>query len=542
MKKIVLLFVSLFILVGCASIQPNAIEFNAAPTSIFEGDEVRVSWNIENAKTVSIEGIGKELLPAGSKSIRLFKTTTFKLLAYNGDKSLTLERIVVVNPKVVEKPKSFPAIEKKNETKTSYVKGVVNAENVKASDNPQLYINLIDTKNYPEEVKLYCTVKDQFGNHIANLAPPYNNALLSNWKSLIEQIEGKDNKISDYSVTEIREDVAPPFTTSFVLDYSGSMENDFQFVNNAITKAVKYLRPQKDDYEVFQFDHRVFKPIENTKNSGDISKLIPFEQLSGYTAFYTASMLALTDIDKSAKEKVSILFTDGGDNASLNNAYDIILKARSTNSKVFIIGFSREFGGFQTNILESIAEQTGGKAYFPKNIQELDEIFAEIYQIMNVYYIITYKTTKSNSNIVMAKLNLEFPNIDKQLVAQKKYFIQPEPIQEERMLTVAWFDNAKSEIMDEFKPLIQNIANFLVENPNKKIIISGHTDTKGSDVLNNSLSFKRAKALSNILVKLGVKKNQISKIEGKGKTQPIYPSEQNDQQRKENRRVDLKII
>jgi len=542
MKSFFAFFILALITISCATIPPQVNEFKAIPDRIEEGSKTTIYWNVSGAESITIEGIGENLMPSGSKEIQLTTSSNFKMIVSKGKEIVTKSIFVEVYPKVVEKKKSIPIIEKRNTEKTNYLKGVINAENVKDNDNLQLNINLIDLKGYPQNIKLFCTVKDQYGNHIANLAPPYNSEYIKNWKSLFEEIEGKDHQISNFSVEEIREDVAPPFTTSFILDYSGSMVQDFQFVNSAIAKAASYIRPNKDDYEVIQFDHRVYKSVDLTSNPNNIQSILSFDSLAGFTAFYKASHLGLSDLSKSTKEKVAILFTDGADNASLFTANDIILKARMSGIKVFIIGFNRPFGGFLSSILESIAIQTGGKAYFPKSLNELDDIFAEIYQIMNVYYVVTYTASKVDGNIRVAKLNLEFPGLNKTLTASKAYYVKPEPIDEERTMSVAWFKTGKSVIQDDYMQLIKDIAQILKDVPTKKIIITGHTDSQGSDAINNILSLKRAKAVAKILLDLGVSKKQIIKIEGKGEKELLYPNEINDYEKQGNRRVDIKLI
>ncbi len=533
---------------SCSTVTIRVEHFDASPDVIEEGSTTKISWSVTGAESVTIDGIGENLNPVGNFDITLFNSKTFTLVAKRGSETVRKSIFVKVNPKKQEKKeeerKSTPTIERRNTTVSQYVKGLVNAENVSEKDNPIMMINLIDAKEYPKRVKLYVTVKDKYGNHIANLAPPYNFAYLENWKSLVEQIEGKDYQIRDFTVEEVRENIAPPFTTSFVLDYSGSMSDDYNFVERALEKAVNFVRPNVDDFEVIQFDQDIHLSVSLTSNKNDIINLIPYDVLGGATAFYDASILGLNDISRSSKEKVAILFTDGADNSSLSRAYDVILKAREVGARVFIIGFNRAFGGFLKSVLDGIAVQTGGKAYFPKSLDELDDIFAEIYQIMKVYYLVTYSAIKSEVNIRWVKLFLDFPNWNKVLLAEREYYVKPVPFEEEegREIALAWFDNNKYTIKDQYMDKIKRVAEILKANPKRKILIVGHTDSRGSDVYNNALSLKRAQALARVLISLGVKKQQIYKIEGRGKKELIYPNEQNEYELNENRRVAIKFL
>ncbi|MFN3781006.1 MAG: OmpA family protein, partial [Candidatus Kapaibacteriota bacterium] len=523
MLKSLAFFGLLIIALSCSTLTLQLDYFNASPDEIEEGSTTTISWSVAGAESVSIDGIGENLNPVDSFVTQLYNSKTFVLVAKRGSETLRKTIYVRVNQKMQEKKqevqKSIPILERKNTTISQYLKGLVNAENVAEKDNPMMLINLIDAKEYPKKVKLFITIKDKFGNHIANLAPPYNYAYLDNWKTLVEEIEGKDYQIKDFTVEEVRENAAPPFTTSFVLDYSGSMFDDYYFVEQALEKAVSFLRPNLDDYQVIQFDNMVYKPVGLTSDVNEISKLLPFDILGGATAFYDASIIGLDDISKSSKAKVAILFTDGADNSSLYGAFDVVLRAREVGAKVFVIGFNRPFGGFLTSILNGLAVQTGGKAYFPSNLDELDDIFAEIYQIMKVYYVVTYSAVKSDVNNRLVKLFLNFPNSNKVLSAEREYYVKPVPFGEEegREIALAWFDNNKYTIKKQYMETIKRVAEILKANPNKKILIVGHTDSRGSDAYNNSLSLKRAQALAKVLINLGVKKQQIYKIEGRGK-------------------------
>jgi len=109
-------FLSLsLILISCATVPPQVNEFQANPERIEEGSKTTIYWNVIGADEVSIEGIGSNLMPIGSKEIVLDRTTTFKMLAKKGNEEVTKILTVDVYPKekpkveqIVEKPKPKP--------------------------------------------------------------------------------------------------------------------------------------------------------------------------------------------------------------------------------------------------------------------------------------------------------------------------------------------------------------------------------------------------------------------------------------------------
>ncbi len=102
------------------------------------------------------------------------------------------------------------------------------------------------------------------------------------------------------------------------------------------------------------------------------------------------------------------------------------------------------------------------------------------------------------------------------------------------------FDFNSSELSRDAKMEINTVYNFLIENPNTKIIISGHTDNVGDPEFNQALSEKRAKSVSDYFINLGLKKSRISFV-GYGSEKPISTNETEDGRNK-NRRVEFKIV
>jgi outer membrane protein OmpA-like peptidoglycan-associated protein len=101
------------------------------------------------------------------------------------------------------------------------------------------------------------------------------------------------------------------------------------------------------------------------------------------------------------------------------------------------------------------------------------------------------------------------------------------------------FDFGKANLMESNKADLQKLAESLKEYPNTDLLIVGHTDDVGSDSFNQTLSEKRAAAVSNQLSSMGVGSNRL-KIEGKGESIPTA-SNDNESGRSQNRRVEIAI-
>ena len=102
------------------------------------------------------------------------------------------------------------------------------------------------------------------------------------------------------------------------------------------------------------------------------------------------------------------------------------------------------------------------------------------------------------------------------------------------------FDFNSAKIKPEYMPKIKELAEFLKKNYAYKAEIQGHTDSIGSAAYNKKLSEKRAKAVYEALIKMGVDKNRLSYI-GYGEAHPIAPNT-TPEGRAKNRRVEVHLL
>lgn len=100
-----------------------------------------------------------------------------------------------------------------------------------------------------------------------------------------------------------------------------------------------------------------------------------------------------------------------------------------------------------------------------------------------------------------------------------------------------YFDFDSYSIRDEFKPVIENHSRFLIANKNRKLIIQGNTDEKGSREYNLALGQKRAEAVRRAMTALGVNDAQLEAV-SLGEEKPKATGT-DDTSLAENRRADL---
>ena len=101
------------------------------------------------------------------------------------------------------------------------------------------------------------------------------------------------------------------------------------------------------------------------------------------------------------------------------------------------------------------------------------------------------------------------------------------------------FDVGRSAIKSNFDPILNQFGSTLVQHPETTISIIGHTDSTGSEAINNPLSFDRANAARDYLVGRGVARNRIS-TDGRGAREPIADNG-TSQGRDKNRRIEIYV-
>jgi outer membrane protein OmpA-like peptidoglycan-associated protein len=101
------------------------------------------------------------------------------------------------------------------------------------------------------------------------------------------------------------------------------------------------------------------------------------------------------------------------------------------------------------------------------------------------------------------------------------------------------FDSGRSAIKPNFAPILNQFATSLNEHPATTVTIIGHTDSTGSDAVNNPLSIDRANAARDYLVSRGVSRARIA-TDGRGSREPIADNG-TQQGRDKNRRVEIYV-
>jgi outer membrane protein OmpA-like peptidoglycan-associated protein len=453
-----------------------------------------------------------------------------------------LSKFIDTVQKVIIDTIGKPESESVNNRKSKYLKGIINYNNVGNKKGVQSRIYHIEKKENQNELKMLANVYDEFGNKVTNLAPPYINNM-SFWKGIVDSCT-KGKMIKDFKVIEHRLKDMEPHAISYVLDFSGSMsyQDNITKLIEGYSKSKKHIRGN-DLYSTVQFSTVPFNRIPLTNDTKIFDDLIPHSQIAGATAFYDGSIMGIENIEQQKMQKVAILMTDGINNASYSNKWDVIKKARENNIKVFVIGFVGD-GSFASEAdLQEIADQTGGYYYRVTDGIDFTDIFDEIFQSLQYYYEITYKTQDCDQPKRTIQLLTSSGSDEKNIVSTRDYMMQPTYKKEEINVLIANFDFDRFTIDTVYNESLKRFAQFMNNTSTRSFFIHGHTDTKGSDMYNDALSLKRAQEIKNeLLNKYKVRKSAFKDLKGHGKRKPIWNPDILEWQSRENRRIEVNIV
>jgi VWFA-related protein len=236
-----------------------------------------------------------------------------------------------------------------------------------------------------EEVSLNCSVLD--GNRLAPDLKKENFQVFE---------DGVKQKLISFQHTDL------PVSIGLVVDNSGSMGSKRPSVNKSAMDLIAASNPQ-DEAFVVNFSDEAFIDQEFTSDVNKLRAGLSHIEAKGGTALYDAVAASADKLARDAKrpKQVLILITDGEDNASTLNREQTIRKVQQLSGPViYSIGLlfgdemSRDEVKHARKALEMLSTETGGMAFFPKNIEQIDQIAAEVARDIRNQYTLGYHSTK----------------------------------------------------------------------------------------------------------------------------------------------------
>jgi VWFA-related protein len=184
-----------------------------------------------------------------------------------------------------------------------------------------------------------------------------------------------------------------------VIDNSGSMREKRDQVNKAALNLVRASNSH-DQVFVVNFNDEYYLDQDFTSDIAKLRQALEKVEARGGTALYDALVASADELKQSRLEKkVLFVVTDGEDNASRESLEEAVKRLQEENGPtVYAIGIlGEEKQRRARRALETLAERTGGIAFLPKNLSEVDEISSTVAHDIRSQYTIGYKPTTPKS-------------------------------------------------------------------------------------------------------------------------------------------------
>ncbi len=202
-----------------------------------------------------------------------------------------------------------------------------------------------------------------------------------------------------------------PVSMGIVIDNSGSMREKRAKVNQAALNLVRYSNPG-DEVFVVNFNDEYYLDQDFTNDLLKLKEALEKIDARGGTALYEAVVASADHLAKDSRLERKVLFvvTDGEDNASRESLEEAIKQLQVENGpQVYTIGIlgDEEHPHRAKRALEIIAQRTGAISFFPKTLDEVDEISKQVAHDIRNQYIIGYKPTNPKSSGGFRQIKVE---------------------------------------------------------------------------------------------------------------------------------------
>lgn len=253
-----------------------------------------------------------------------------------------------------------------------------------------------------------------------------------------------------------------PLSLAILIDTSGSQERTLPAEKDAAVAFVDaVLRPTKDEAALITFtgeatleqdltgnvsrirraiDRVRFIPPSGYIGGGQTAGTPPIsgtnQSLAGSTAIWDAIYVTSDEVLSGTSDKTRravILLTDGINTSGKYKFDDAVRQAIKADAVIYSIGIGDDFyGGVDDGILKKLSERTGGRAFFPRNEDDLRKAFDQIQIELRSQYLIAYSpsNTKRDGSYRTVKVEIVNPELKKQeftLRHRQGYFAKNEP-------------------------------------------------------------------------------------------------------------------
>src|SRR6266850_3380106 len=241
------------------------------------------------------------------------------------------------------------------------------------------------------------TVTDSLGRYVSGLEGPH----FQIWEDKVEQ------RVEYFNAEDV------PISVGLIVDISGSMKDKISTAVNAATTFLKTGNPE-DEYFVVEFANRPELMSDFTSDVSKLTSKLITIQAKGMTAMYDSVYLGLEKLKEGSNpKKALLLITDGEDNRSRYTFQNVRDFVKEQDVQIYAIGitdqWNSQLGAGHTGraMIEELSDLTGGRAFFPDSVYELEDICTKIAVELKNQYVIGYHSTNAAKDGKWRKLRMK---------------------------------------------------------------------------------------------------------------------------------------
>lgn len=239
-------------------------------------------------------------------------------------------------------------------------------------------------KTAVDVVNVVFTVQDDSGRYVQDLRQ--------------DQFRILDDKKPPKEITSFEAQTGLPLRIGLLIDASNSIRDRFKFEQQAAAEFLQQTMAPKSDKAMVESFDEVYEVVQDFTNdldrlAGSLRKISPGGSTAMWDAVYYAcreKLMKLPDADP--VRNVIVLISDGNDTQSHVYPKEAIDMAQRAGATVYTVstglGFSRTEGD---NNLRNLAEATGGQAFFPEKLDDVEAAFVHIQHELRSQYSVSYK-------------------------------------------------------------------------------------------------------------------------------------------------------
>ena len=286
------------------------------------------------------------------------------------------------------------------------------AQEPSANDQSSMFV----FKKQVEEVVLHATVVDEDQHLVTGL----------DRGAFSVSEDGVPETITSFR----REDT--PVEMGIVVDNSGSMRDKREGVNRAVLNLIRASNP-KDEIFVVNFSQNSYLDQDFTSDVNLLQAALHQVSARGSTALYDAIVASAVHLRNNPhlNKKVLLVITDGQDNMSEETLQEAARRLQQTNGPTLyaigLVGSGLQSSGREA--LQQLAKGTGGVAYFPDTIDQVDSITRTVAHDIRSQYTIAYRPKNQNIKPEYQSIRVEAraPGYRNLTVRTKTGYFPPEP-------------------------------------------------------------------------------------------------------------------